>query len=467
MFHDKCGVVGIWNSPDASHLAYAGLYALQHRGQESAGIATSDHGHLRFHKGMGKVMDVFDEDALRDKLKGPHAIGHTRYSTRGGSLAKNVQPLVSELWNGEVALAHNGQITNAAALKKDLQEKGAIFQTSSDTEILLHLLARTHPKPFLEGLQEGLIELEGAFSLVMLHQDKLMGIRDPHGFRPLCLGKRGETYILASETCALDLVEAKFEREIEPGEMVVIDSEGLQSFHPFPPEKEHFCVFELIYFSRPDSLFKGRDILGFRKALGRQLAKEAPCPEADLVISIPDSSNPAGLGFSQATSIPFELGLIRNHYIGRTFIEPTQAIRDWRGRIKYNPVKPAIEGKSIVVVDDSIVRGTTCSRLMRLLKDSGAREIHLRISSPIIYNPCYYGIDTPDYDQLIGHQLQKQEKIQEYFQADSLHYLTLEGLQKVMAEYLDLSTYCNACFSGDYPVPIHKKNIEKKIGVEL
>lgn len=454
MLHDKCGVIGIWNGPDAAHLAYAGLYAIQHRGQESAGIAVSDGDHIRLHKGMGKVVDVFDADTLKQKLIGNYAIGHTRYSTSGGSQDKNTQPLHAHLAVGEVALAHNGQITNAVPLQRELEERGAIFQTSSDTEIVFHLMATHAHQPFMDRLIHAVKRVQGAFSLVMLYKDQLIGVRDPDGFRPLCLGRKEDSYVLASETCALDLMGAKYVREIEPGEVVVISRNGVDSLRISERKEGHFCVFELIYFSRPDSLFQGESILKIRRALGRKLAAEGPAEGAEVVINAPDSSNAAALGYADASGVPYELGMIRNHYVGRTFIEPAQSIRDWRARIKYNPVRGAIEGKSIVLVDDSIVRGTTSRRLIRMLREAGAREIHLRISSPIFAHPCFYGIDTPDYDQLIGHRLGDVERIREHLETDSLHYLSHDGLREVMKESADLHSYCDACFTGNYPVPV-------------
>ncbi len=454
MLHDKCGVIGIWNGPDAAHLAYAGLYAIQHRGQESAGIAVSDGDHIRLHKGMGQVVDVFDADTLKHRLIGNYAIGHTRYSTSGGSHEENAQPLHAHLAVGEVAIAHNGQITNAGSLQQELEERGAIFQTSADTEVVFHLMATHAQQSFLDRLTHAVGRIQGAFSLVMLHKDQLIGVRDPDGFRPLCLGRKEDAYVLASETCALDLMGAKYIREVEPGEIVIISRNGVVSHRVGERKEGHFCVFELIYFSRPDSLFQGRSILNIRRALGRKLAEEAPAPDAEVVINAPDSSNAAALGYADASGIPYELGMIRNHYIGRTFIEPAQSIRDWRARIKYNPVRSAIEGRSIVLVDDSIVRGTTSRRLIRMLRDAGARAIHLRISSPIFAHPCFYGIDTPDYDQLIGHRLGNEERIREYLETDSLNYMSHEGLKEVMKETAGLNSYCDACFTGNYTVPI-------------
>lgn len=454
MLHDKCGVIGIWNGPDAAHLTYAGLYAIQHRGQESAGIAVSDGDHIRLHKGMGRVVDIFDADTLKHKLIGNYAIGHTRYSTSGGSHDRNVQPLHAHLAVGEVSIAHNGQLTNAVALQKELEERGAIFQTSSDTEIIFHLMAIHAHQPFMDRLIHAVQRVEGAYSLVMLHKDQLIGVRDPDGFRPLCLGRKEDSYVLASETCALDLIGARYVRDVEPGEIVTISRNGVVSTRFAEKPQQHFCVFELIYFSRPDSLFQGRSILNIRRALGRKLAEEAPAEGADVVVNAPDSSNAAALGFADAAGIPYELGMIRNHYIGRTFIEPAQSIRDWRARIKYNPVRSAIEGRSIVLVDDSIVRGTTSRRLIRMLREAGAREIHLRISSPVFAHPCYYGIDTPDYDQLVGHRMGNVERIREYLETDTLAYLSHNGLRSVMKESAGLESYCDACFSGNYPIPV-------------
>ncbi len=453
MLQDKCGVIGVWNGPDAAHLAYAGLYAIQHRGQEGAGIAVSDGDHIRLHKGQGKVVDVFDADTVKNKLIGNYAIGHTRYSTAGGGAMRNVQPLHAHLAVGEVAIAHNGQLTNAATLQQQLEEHGAIFQTSSDTEVVFHLMATHARTSFMDRLVHAVQQIQGAFSLVLLHRDQVVGVRDPNGFRPLCLGRKEDSYVLASETCALDLMGARFIRDVEPGEIVVISRNGVVSHRFAPPQRSHFCVFELIYFSRPDSLFQDRSILEIRRALGRKLAEECPA-QADIVINAPDSSNAAALGYADASGIPYELGLIRNHYIGRTFIEPSQSIRDWRARIKYNPVRHVIEGRSVVLVDDSIVRGTTSRRLIRLLREAGAREVHLRISSPIFAHPCYYGIDTPDYDQLIGHRLRTPDRIGDQLETDSLHYLSHDGLREVMQATANLTSYCDACFTGNYPVPI-------------
>ncbi|RME87594.1 MAG: amidophosphoribosyltransferase, partial [Planctomycetota bacterium] len=353
MFHDKCGVMGVWNHPSAGHLVYAGLYAIQHRGQESAGITTWTGSNLVTRKGMGKVMDIFSQEDLSTHLQGDCAIGHTRYSTEGASEVKNAQPLVMELPYGEVGIAHNGQITNAVVLKENLKKEGTVFQTSSDTEIILHLLAKQYPLPLEKALIEIMDILEGAYSLVLLYKDRVFGVRDPFGFRPLCLGKKEDGFVLASETCALDLLEADFMRELKPGEVLALEAGGPRTLQCLNLPQSKFCVFELIYFSRPDSLFQNKDILSIRMALGKQLAREAPAPNADMVIGIPDSSNPAAIGYAKESGLPFELGLIRNHYIGRTFIEPHQSIRLWRGRIKYNPVARLIHGKSLVVVDDS------------------------------------------------------------------------------------------------------------------
>ncbi len=454
MLNDKCGVIGVWNGPDAAHLTYAGLYAIQHRGQESAGIAVSDGETVRLHKGMGRVVDVFDADTLKHKLIGNYAIGHTRYSTSGASCSENAQPLHAHLAVGEVAIAHNGQLTNAQPLQAELEERGAIFQTSSDTEIVFHLMAAHINQSFMERLRYAMSRIKGAFSLVMLHKDNLIGVRDPDGFRPLCLGRKEDSYVLASETCALDLMGARYVRDVEPGEVVVINRSGVVSERIADKQEGHFCVFELIYFSRPDSLFQGRSILAVRRALGAKLAEEGPAPGADIVINAPDSSNAAALGYADASGIPYELGMIRNHYIGRTFIEPSQSIRDWRARIKFNPVRGAIEGKSVVLVDDSIVRGTTSRRLIRMLREAGAREIHLRISSPIFAHPCFYGVDTPDYGQLLGHRMQSEERIREYLETDTLKYLSHEGLRAAVKESAGLNSYCDACFTGNYPVPV-------------
>lgn len=443
---EECGVFGIWGAPNAARLAYAGLYSLQHRGQESAGIVATDGGEYRLHRGIGLVSDVFASGSL-DRLQGHIAIGHNRYSTTGGSHIQNAQPLVVNFREGKLAIGHNGNLVNALELRREMEEQGSIFQTTSDTEVILHLIARSKATEIERMVAEALGRCQGAYSLVLLAGDKLIGVRDPRGFRPLCLGRRGESYVLASETCALDIVGATFIREIEPGEMVILDKEGVRSIKILAPEPMRACVFELIYFSRPDSVVFGLSVDSVRRKLGRRLAEEYPA-EADIVIAVPDSSNSAALGFSEKSAIPFELGLIRNHYIGRTFIAPEQISRDFGVNLKFNPVRRILEGKRVVVVDDSIVRGTTSRSLVAMLRDAGAVEIHFRVSSPPIGWSCYYGIDTPNRRELIASS-HTVEQIRKYLNVDSLGYLSMEGLQACVERPND---HCYACFSGEYSV---------------
>ncbi len=441
---EECGVFGIWGADNAARLTYAGLYSLQHRGQESAGIVSSDGTELRSHRGLGLVSDVFAGRAL-DPLRGHIAIGHNRYSTTGSSLLLNAQPLVVTTRYGKMALAHNGNLVNAVPLREEMERLGSIFQTTSDTEVIPHLIARSRSDEIEEAIGEALGKCQGAYSLVLLTDGKLVGVRDPRGFRPLCLGRRGEATIIASETCALDIVGAEFVREVEPGEMVVIDGSGVRSRRALSPLPLRFCIFELIYFSRPDSVVFGESVDLIRRRLGRRLAEEHPA-EADIVIAVPDSSNSAALGFSEASGIPFELGLIRNHYIGRTFIAPEQVKRDFGVNLKFNPVRRILESRRVVIVDDSIVRGTTSRSLVAMLRDAGAREIHFRVSSPPIGWSCYYGIDTPTRKELIASSHTVAE-IQRYLRVDSLGYLSMEGLRACVERPDD---HCYACFNGEY-----------------
>jgi amidophosphoribosyltransferase len=443
--HEECGVFGIWGAENAARLTYAGLYALQHRGQESAGIVATDGIEFRHHKGVGLVPDVFSGNVL-DTLPGSIAIGHNRYSTQGSSLLRNAQPLVVDFREGMLALAHNGNLVNALALRNELESQGSIFQTTSDTEVILHLIARSKSTEIERMIPEALARCQGAYTLVILAGDKLIGVRDPRGFRPLCLGKRGDAHVLASETCALDMVGADFVREIRPGELVVIDGSGLKSYPALTPKPSRACVFELIYFSRPDSEVFGESVDLIRRRLGHTLAKEHPAPSADIVISVPDSSNSAALGYSEESRLPFELGLIRNHYVGRTFIAPQQVKRDFGVNLKFNPVRRILEGKSVVVVDDSIVRGTTSRSLVAMLRSAGASEIHMRVSSPPIGWSCYYGIDTPNRKELIASS-HTVEEIRKYLHVDSLGYLSMEGLRSCVSRPDD---HCYACFDGKY-----------------
>ena len=443
---EECGVFGIWGAENAARLAYAGLYSLQHRGQESAGIVTTDGDEYRAHRDVGLVSDVFSGGAL-ERLVGRIAIGHNRYSTSGGSHLQNAQPLVVNFREGKLAIAHNGNLVNALELRREMEEKGSIFQTTSDTEVILHLIARSSATEIERMIPEALARCQGAYSLLLLAGEQMIGVRDPRGFRPLCLGRRGEAHVLASETCALDIVGAEFVREVEPGEMVVIDRNGVRSHRIFQPEPARACVFELIYFSRPDSVVFGLSVDQIRRRLGRRLAEEHPA-EADIVISVPDSSNSAALGFSEQSGIPFELGLIRNHYVGRTFIAPQQITRDFGVNLKFNPVRRILDGKRVVVVDDSIVRGTTSRSLVAMLRDAGAQEIHFRVSSPPIGWSCYYGIDTPNRQELIAssHTI---EQIRRYLHVDTLGYLSMDGLRSCVDRP---DGHCYACFDGDYSV---------------
>ncbi|HSB81237.1 MAG TPA: amidophosphoribosyltransferase [Candidatus Methylomirabilis sp.] len=445
-FHEACGVFGILGSGEAANLTYLGLYALQHRGQESAGIVTSDGKTLHPERAMGLVADVFTEARLR-RLNGNLAIGHVRYSTTGSSQLKNAQPILASCRHGSVALAHNGNLVNAQVLKAELEAQGSIFNSSTDSEVIVHLIARSKSGDLVESTAEALGRVSGAYSLVIMNETELLGIRDPRGFRPLSLGRLGNAWVLASESCAFDLIEAKFVRDLEPGEFLRITPDGIQSYYPLPATGSAQCIFEYIYFSRPDSLLFGQNVATVRKALGRQLAREVPA-EADLVIPVPDSGVPAALGFAQESGLPFDHGLIRNHYVGRTFIEPKQNIRHFGVKIKLNPVREILEGKRVVVVDDSIVRGTTSRKIVSMVRSAGAREVHMRISSPPTVSPCYYGIDTPTRKELIASSHTVDETCR-YIRADSLGYLSLAGLLKAVGKD---NGFCHACFSMQYPV---------------
>nr|MBI3612103.1 amidophosphoribosyltransferase [Nitrospirota bacterium] len=451
-FHDECAVFGIYGHKEAANLTYLGLYALQHRGQEGSGIVSSDGEHFHQEKGMGLVADIYTKSVLK-RLPGQRAIGHNRYSTAGGNNLKNVQPLTVNFAFGNLALAHNGNLINAQMLRNELEAYGAIFQSSTDSEVMIHLMAHSRGDTLLSRIIDALSQVRGSFSVVLLTDDAVIACRDPHGFRPLCLGRLKDSWLVASETCAFDLIGAEAVREIEPGELVVLNQDGVKSYMPFTKTEPAKCVFEYIYFARPDSkIFGDRAVYLTRKALGRQLAKEAPV-KADIVIPVPDSGVPAALGFAEGSGIPFENGLIRNHYIGRTFIEPEQAIRHFGVKIKLNAVSEVLEGKRVVVVDDSIVRGTTSRKIVKMLRHAGAREVHMRISSPPIVSPCFYGIDTPTKKELIGSSHTIQE-IRKYITADSLAYLSLEGM--LNASPGSPGHYCNACFTEKYPIPFTK-----------
>jgi amidophosphoribosyltransferase len=451
-FHDECGLFGVWNHPEAANVAYLGLYALQHRGQESSGIAATDGQQFHTEKAMGWVADVFGPERLR-RLPGHRAIGHVRYSTAGSSNLRNAQPITATTARGPIAIAHNGNLTNAEALRAALERQGAIFQSSSDTEVILHLLARAPAAPLEEQLPAVLGQVTGAYSLLVLTPSALYAVRDAHGFRPLTLGRLGDAWIVASETCALDLMEARYERDVEPGEMVAISDAGVRVVRAFAPAERLQCVFEYVYFARPDSMLWGKNVHTVRKALGRQLAREHPVP-ADIVIPVPDSGTSAALGYSEESGTPYEMGLIRNHYVGRTFIEPKQGIRHFGVKVKLNPMREMLEGRRVVVVDDSIVRGTTSRKIVKMIRQAGAREVHVRISSPPIQWPCYYGIDTPTRRELIGasHTV---EEIARYLGADSLGYLSLDGMLKATGG--DPAHFCHACFTGAYRVGIESE----------
>jgi amidophosphoribosyltransferase len=449
-FHDQCGLFGVFGHPEAAHLTYMGLYALQHRGQESAGIAAGDGKELRLERGMGLVNDVFDENVLA-RLPGDRAIGHVRYSTAGDTVASNAQPYLIECHRGPIAIGHNGNLVNAALLREELEAAGSIFQSTSDTEVILHLYARSHRERLEDAIASSLFKVMGAFSLVFLTRDALVAARDPWGFRPLVLGKLNGATVVASETTALDLIGAEYLRVVEPGELIVVDADGMRSLKPFPPEPAAHCIFEHVYFARPDSIVFGRTVLQSRILLGRQLARESAVP-ADVVVAVPDSGIGAALGYAQESGIPFEWGLIRNHYVGRTFIAPRQGQRSVGVKIKLNPVRQVIEGRRVVLIDDSIVRGTTSRKIVRMVREAGAREVHLRISSPPTTGPCYYGIDTPTKAELIASS-HSVEEIRRFIEADSLGYLSHQGLLQAVDDPSG-QRHCTACFSGRYPVAV-------------
>jgi amidophosphoribosyltransferase len=452
-FHEECGVVGIYGHPEAANLAYLALYALQHRGQESAGIASSNGQTLLVHRGMGLVADVFDEKIIR-RLEGSLAIGHNRYSTAGSTILKNSQPLVVKYTHGSLAVAHNGNLVNAEELRARLEVHGSIFQSTVDSEVILHLIAASRADRLVDRIIEALWQVRGAYSLVFLSEAELVAVRDPYGFRPLVLGRLKDadhdSYVVTSETCALDLIGAKYEREVAPGEVLSFSSQGMVSYSPFPHEPASRCVFEYIYFARPDSLLYGQSVYHARKAFGRQLAREAPVT-ADIVIPVPDSGVPAALGYAEEAGLPFEMGLIRNHYVGRTFIEPQESIRHFGVKVKLNAQPRVLQGKRVVVVDDSIVRGTTSRKIVKMIRDAGATEVHLRISSPPTIGPCFYGVDTPTRRELIASSHSVQE-IRRYVTADTLAYLSHEGMYAALKE--DSRGFCDACFTGRYPVPL-------------
>ncbi len=464
-FHDHCGVCGVSGHAEAAKLTYLGLYALQHRGQESAGIVSSNGASLHLEKGMGLVQEVFQPEVLA-RLRGTVAVGHTRYSTAGDTSLINAQPMVVDCNKGKMALAHNGNITNAAKLRRSLEHRGSIFQTTSDTEVIVHLVARSSVRNLQGALGDALNQIEGAYSLLVLTRDELYAVRDPHGFRPLSLGRLGDAWLVASETCAFDLLGAEYLRVIEPGELVRISKAGVESLR-FAPKKQHqFCVFEHVYFARPDSLVFGRQVDRSREMLGRLLAREQPA-DADLVVPVPDSGVPAAIGYSLESGLPFRMGLIRNHYVGRTFIEPEQSIRDFGVKLKLNPVRTLLEGKRVVLVDDSIVRGTTSRKIVRMVREAGATEVHIRVSGPPTVSPCYYGIDTPTREELLASEASRIrprlpepevgelspagrtiEEIRQFLEADSVGYLSLESLRRAVGD--TSGSFCTSCYTGVY-----------------
>jgi amidophosphoribosyltransferase len=454
-FHEECGVVAVYGHKEAANLAYLGLYALQHRGQESAGITSCDRDQMYREVGMGLVADIFNTKRIK-RLPGNMALAHNRYSTAGESKIMNAQPCLINYAKGSLALAHNGNLVNAGTIREALVEEGAIFQSTNDSEVIVHLIAHSHCETFVERVVEALLAVNGAYSLALMTDTEIVAARDPFGFRPLCLGKLDGGYIVASESCVMDLIEAEFIREIEPGEVLLINKDGLQSFFPFRKMEVKRCVFEHIYFARPDSFLFGENVYAVRKRMGVALAQQSPV-EADIVVPVPDSGNISALGYSEESGIPFEMGLIRNHYVGRTFIEPKSQIRHFGVKVKLNAVKEIIKGKRVIIIDDSIVRGTTSRKIVKMVRAAGAKEVHVRISSPPTLYPCYYGIDTPDREELIAskHTL---EETRRYVTADSLEYIDIDNMMGIMKG--ERSTYCAACFDGDYVVPVDGKGTQ-------
>ena len=446
-FKDECGVFGIFGHPEAANLAYLGLYALQHRGQESAGIVAADGTRIRASRAMGQVAEAFSEATL-EKLPGHLAIGHTRYSTAGESTLENAQPFLIECAHGQIAVAHNGNLVNARELRDELVRGGSIFQSSSDTEVILHLYARSRAATVEDALVESISQIRGAYSLALLTPNRLIAARDPHGFRPLALGRMADAWIVCSETCAMDLIGATYVRDVEPGEVLVITEAGVRSIKPFPPQQLSHCVFEHVYFARPDSYVFGSSVNEVRTEFGRTLAREAAV-DADVVVPIPDSGVCAAIGYAEEAGLPMKMGLIRNHYVGRTFIEPAQSIRHFSVKVKLNPVRSILDDRRVILIDDSIVRGTTSRKIVKMVRAAGAKEVHLRISCPPTISPCFYGVDTPNRSELIAatHSL---EDIRKYVAADSLAYLSLEGLRRAVGAHQN--HYCTSCYTGVYPI---------------
>lgn len=454
-FRDECGVFGILGRVEAAAVVTLGLHALQHRGQEAAGIVAYDGTQFSIERHIGLIGDTFTKRSVLDRMPGDRAIGHTRYSTTGGEGLRNVQPLFAEFAGGGFAIAHNGNITNALTMQRRLQKRGAIFSSTSDTETILHLIAFSEKTRIVDRFIDAITQLEGAYSLVGLSEKKMIGARDPLGVRPLCLGDLDGAYILASETCALDIIGARFVRDVKPGEVVVITSKGIESYFPFDNPSPRFCIFEYVYFARPDSTIEGRNVYEVRKRIGEELAREMPV-EADIVIPVPDSGTPAAIGFAQGANIPFELGIIRNHYVGRTFIQPTASIRHMGVKLKHNANRQMIEGKRVVLVDDSIVRGTTSQKIVQMVREAGAREVHMRIASPPTMSSCYYGVDTPEKSKLLASRMSVAE-MADFIRVDSLGFLSIDGLYRAVKEPSrnnECPQFCDACFTGEYPTEL-------------
>lgn len=464
--HEECGVFGIYGHEEAGALTALGLHALQHRGQEAAGIVSHDGRHFHSHKAMGKVGDNFSSEDVISTLKGSAALGHNRYATTGGTVIRNVQPIFADLANGGLAVAHNGNLTNATTLRKQLVAEGSIFQSTMDTEVIIHLVANSKKIKVVDRMIDAMHKIEGAYSLVAQTSKKMIGMRDPYGVRPLVLGKLDDAYILTSETCALDIIGAEFIRDVEPGEVISIDEKGITTQSPFTTPGKRFCIFEHIYFARPDSVVEKRSVYNVRKDIGRELALENPV-DADAVIPVPDSGTPAAIGYAEQSGLPFELGIIRNHYVGRTFIEPTDQIRNLGVKLKHNANRALIKGKRVILVDDSIVRGTTSTKIVQMVRDAGATEVHMRIASPPTTHSCFYGVDTPTRQKLLAAQYDIDEMCK-FIGADSLSFISLDGLYVAMGEKNRNNKqpqYCDACFTGDYPIELtdHDSGVDKEL----
>ncbi|MGJ8533059.1 MAG: amidophosphoribosyltransferase [Alphaproteobacteria bacterium] len=460
--HEECGVFGVYGHSDAGAITTLGLHALQHRGQEAAGIVSFDGHQFYTERHIGLVGDNFTKPAVIKRLSGDRAIGHNRYATTGGAGLRNVQPLFAEFAGGGFAVAHNGNLTNAHTLKRELQLRGSIFQSTSDTEVIIHLIATSEKGPLVDRIVDSLNQIEGAYSLVALSRKKMIGCRDPLGVRPLVLGDLDGAYILASETCALDIIGARFVREIDPGEMVVITDDGIESLRPFETQKSRSCIFEHVYFARPDSIIQGTSVYDVRKLIGKELATEFPA-DADIVVPVPDSGTPAAIGYAEQSGLPFDLGIIRNHYVGRTFIQPSDAIRHMGVKLKHNANSSVLKGRRVVLVDDSIVRGTTSSKIVQMVRDAGASEVHMRIASPPTKSPCYYGVDTPEKSKLLASRMSIAE-MADYIKVDSLAFLSLDGLYRAVGEDArnnNQPQYCDACFTSDYPTRLTDKENER------